>query len=37
MNKSLILIAAAFFGFTSQALAQSENNYDEIVLTDGHG
>lgn len=37
MNKSLILIAAAFFGFTSQALAQSENNDDEIVITDAHG
>lgn len=37
MNKSLILIAAAFFGFTSQALAQSENNDDEIVVTDAHG
>ena len=37
MNKSLILIAAVFFGFTSQALAQSENNDDEIVITDAHG
>ena len=38
MNKTLILIAAAFFGFTSQALAQSENDdEDEIVVTDAQG
>ena len=37
MKKSLILIAAAFFGFTSQALAQSEDDDDEIVVTDAQG
>lgn len=38
MNKTLILIAAAFFGFTSQTLAQSENDdEDEIVVTDAQG
>lgn len=37
MKKSLILIAAAFFGFTSQVLAQSEDDDDEIVVTDAQG
>ena len=37
MKKSLIIIAAAFFGFASQALAQSENNDDEIIVTDAQG
>ena len=37
MKKSLIIIAAAFFGFASQTLAQSENNDDEIIVTDAQG